>query len=164
MTDFLPKSQPGSQVRTTWSKEASEFVIFIPETTPPYSNFVASTVSTDLQNLFEESCTTSAAASKAGDNDWATVDIPTGGSIPARITPTALPSVNTLARPEVMFASQVPYQTIVQIVHNGISVQGSHQSSLQLMKEYFEKYARVDRSNSNKVSQSQQGCTDTYSP
>jgi hypothetical protein len=133
----LPNSQPGSQVRTTWSKEASEFVVLIPKTSPPYSNFAASTVSMDLQNLFEEPSATSVSASKAEDNNWATVDIPTRGNIPASATPTALPSVNTLARPEVMFASQLPYQMTVQIVHNGISVQGSHQSSLQTVEGVF---------------------------
>jgi hypothetical protein len=117
----------------------------------------------DLQNLFEEPSATSVSASKAEDNNWATVDIPTRGNIPASATPTALPSVNTLARPEVMFASQLPYQMTVQIVHNGISVQGSHQSSLQLLKEYFEKYARVDRNDSKKVSRSQQASTNTHS-
>ncbi len=118
----------------------------------------------DLQNLFEEPSTISVPASKAEDNDWATVDISTRNNIPASATPTALPSVNTLARPEVMFASQVPYQMTIQIVHNGISVQGSHQSSLQLLKEYFEKYARVDRNDSNKVSHSQQVSTNTHCP
>jgi len=118
----------------------------------------------DLQNLFEEPRTISVPASKAEDNDWATVDISTRNNIPASATPTALPSVNTLARPEVMFASQVPYQMTIQIVHNGISVQGSHQSSLQLLKEYFEKYARVDRNDSNKVSHSQQVSTNTHCP
>lgn len=118
----------------------------------------------DLQNLFEEPSTTSVPASKAEDNDWATVDIPTRDNIPASVTPTALPSVNTLARPEVMFASPVPYQMTVQIVHNGISVQASHQSSLQLLKEYFERYALPDRNDSNKVSYSQQISSDIHSP
>ena len=51
-----------------------------------------------------------------------------------------------------LFSSQVPYHLIVQVMHNSISVQGSHQPSLQLIKEYFEKYARVDYNNMNKVS------------
>lgn len=117
----------------------------------------------DLQNLFEEPSTKSVPASKTEDNDWATVDIPTRDNLPTGVMTTALPSVNTLARPEVMFASHVPYQMTVRIVHNGISVQGSHQPSLQLLKEYFEKYALLDRNDSKKVSHSQQISTDIYS-
>lgn len=149
MAEVFSKSHPGSQIGSTWSKEASEFVILIPKTLPPYSYTM------DLQDLFEEPSTTSVPASKAEDHDWATVDIPNRDRMPASVTPTALPSINTLARPEVMFASQVPYQMTVQITHNGISVQGSHQASLLLLKEYFEKYALLDRNNSNKVSYSQ---------
>ena len=37
------------------------------------------------------------------------------------------------------------------IIHNNITVQGTHQPSLQLLKDYFEKYARVDRNGAYKV-------------
>ena len=145
--------KPGgvSHVKTAWSKEGSEFIISIPESSLPYSNDPHSTIALDLQNLFEEGPSASESTLKTDDNDWATVNMPSRDRNIASVTSTAMPSVTSLARPELLFASQAPYYMILQVMHNGISIQGSHQPSLQLLKEYFSKYARVDRNDSYKV-------------
>ncbi|KAL8820736.1 MAG: hypothetical protein Q9191_007455, partial [Dirinaria sp. TL-2023a] len=144
--------EPGSvsYVKTAWSQEGSEFIISIPESSPPYSNDPHTSIALGLENLFEEGPSALDSTPKAEDNDWATVNMPSRDRIAASVTLAALPSVTSLARPESLFATRAPYHMILQVLHNSIRVQGSHQPSLQLLKEYFSKYARVDRNNSYK--------------
>lgn len=141
-----------SHVANFWSKEAGEFIIQCPESSPPYSEDPYSSILTDLQNIFEPNSSAKGAMSQAEETDWATVNLPGKSKVTEIAASTALPSVHMLARPEVLFASQVPYHMILQISSGGISVQGSHQPSLQLLKEYLERYAKIDRNDSYKVS------------
>lgn len=150
-TDTTVEPKPNDNVMTVWVEEASRFFITIPECSPPYNVDPQTTIALSLQHLFEKNPTVSDSTLKSEDSEWATVNLPSRDKTPASNIPTKLPSVQTLARPDILFASQAPYHIIVQITHNGISVQASHQPSLQLLKDYFEKYARVDWNDSNRV-------------
>ena len=126
----------------------------IPECSPPYGHDPYSTIDVDLRNLFDEGSRNPEAISKGDDSEWATVNMPARDKHVASVASTApskLPSISSLGKPETLFSSQVPYQMILQIEHNCLIVQGSHQPSLQLMKDYFQKYARIDRNDSNRV-------------
>ncbi len=101
---------------------------------------------TEFEKLFAPSSnkqTSSAQAQGAEDEDWANVTLPsrTRGRA-SNIAPMAMPSLDELPRPEMLFAAQVPYHLIVKIVHNGIVVQGSHQGSLELLAGYLQQYTR----------------------
>lgn len=129
-------------------------MIVIPECSPPYDNDPYSTIGPDLWSLFDESSRNVEAVSKGDENEWATVSMPSRDKHMANVAstvPSKLPSLSSLGKPENLFSTQIPYQMILQITHNGINVQGSHQPSLQLMKDYFQKYARIDRNDSNMV-------------
>ena len=110
---------------------------------------------TELENVFTQSTNqiNSAQAQGAEDEDWASVTMPsrTRGQA-AEIAPTAMPSLDELLRPEMMFAAQTPYHLIVKVVHNALVVQGSHQGSLELLAGYLQKYTRDIENISVKVS------------
>ena len=104
--------------------------------------------------MFDEDSRHPEKVTKGDDNEWATVSMSSRDKQVASVAskaPSKLPSICSLGKPETLFSSQVPYQMILQTTHNGINVQGSHQPSLQLMKDYFQKYARMDRNDSNRV-------------
>lgn len=143
-----------SRVRTSWSKSRSEFMISIPETLPLDTS--SSFMLFDLEHIFALDSSVSKSASKPEDSEWDTVPMPTRDKQMASSvlpTPSRLPALISLAKPETLFPLQVPYHMILQIRQNSVSVQGSHQPSLQLMNDYFEKYARIDRNDSRKVCQ-----------
>ena len=126
----------------------------IPECSPPYDHDQYSTIALDLRNLFDEGSRNPEPVSKGDDCEWATVNLHSKDKHIASVastSPSKLPSISSLEKPETLFSSQIPYQMILQITHNGLIVQGSHQPSLQLMKDYFQKYARIDRNDSNMV-------------
>ena len=138
----------------------------IPECSPPYDNDLYSTIASDLWSLFDQSSQNPEAASKADDGGGATVNLPFGDkqvASPTSTAPTILPSISSLAKPETLFSSQVPYHMILQVMPSCIIVQGSHQPSLKLMKEYFQKHARIDRNDSNMVRASSQAHSQTLS-
>ena len=129
-------------------------MIGIPESPPPYRN-VSALFMTELESIFTQSTNqiNSAQAQGAEDKDWANVTMPsrTRGQA-TEIGPTAMPSLDELPRPEMMFATQTPYHLIVKAVHNAIIVQGSHQGSLELLAGYLQKYTRDIENISVKVS------------
>ncbi|KAL8693452.1 MAG: hypothetical protein Q9218_001723 [Villophora microphyllina] len=147
------KPQAGALVKTSWSEAGGEFIIGVPECPPAsISDDPQSTIAQSLQQLFGDAEPgMSKSTLKAEDNDWAAVDLPSREKNSTKAMPTKLPSAQSLARPDILFASQVPYHMIVTIMHDGIIVMGSHQPSLQLLKDYFEKYARVDQNRSDKT-------------
>lgn len=100
---------------------------------------------TELEKLFTQNSnhTSSTQSKGAEDEDWANVTLPSRTREQAiDMAPTAMPSLDELPRPEMLFAAQTPYHLIVKIVHNGMVVQGSHQGSLELLAGYLQKYIR----------------------
>lgn len=111
---------------------------------------------TGFEKLFNQTSTetSSALAQGAEDEDWANVTLPsrTRGQAVDVIAPTAMPALDELPRPEILLATQTPYHMIVKVVHNGMTVQCSHQGSLELLAGYLQKYTRDIPNQSVKVS------------
>ena len=109
----------------------------------------------DFEKLFTQRAAQaiSPQARGAKDEDWADVTLPsTNGRQASAMAPTTMPSLDELPRPEILFASQIPYHLIVKVVHDGMVVQGSHQGSLELLARYLQKHTRNVENVSIKVS------------
>lgn len=120
------EAKSGTQVTTSISKSDSTIIIGIPQAPPPYRNASAYFV-TDFTNLFAKSSTTG-----QEDDDWASVAMPsrTPGAQNATAGAamlTELPSLDSLPRPEILFATQTPYHMILKVTHDSLLVYGSHQ-------------------------------------
>lgn len=111
---------------------------------------------TEFEKLFNQSSnqTSLYPAQTAEDEDWANVTLPSRTRAQATDinTPTVMPALDELPRPEILLAAQTPYHMIVQVVHNGMIVQCSHQGSLELLAGYLQKYTRDTPNQSVKVS------------
>lgn len=112
-------------VSTFLSKPDSAFVISIPETTPSYRGACA-VFQNDFAKLFEKGLATT-----QENDDWTSIGIPTHSQPQNAASNTTvsndLPSLDSLQRPEILFARQTPYHMLVKVKHNGILVFGSHQ-------------------------------------
>lgn len=53
-----------------------------------------------------------------------------------------LPSVDTLPRPEILFATTAPYHLVILLHNLDIEILSSHHDSLQVIKEYFSRHMR----------------------
>ncbi|KAK6355583.1 hypothetical protein TWF696_004683 [Orbilia brochopaga] len=157
-----------------WEETGSKLSLLFPKSTGRvYLNTLQAGFRSDLEHLFTKKSapTTSGAASTTlpiggapavDEDDWSVVP-PTSGaaSVAAPVlrspdTPQAqttadalperLPSLATLARPEVLFETQTPYLIYVRKYGNKeLHIEGSHQGSLTLICEYFQKWVRKDR-------------------
>lgn len=118
---------------------ASDFIIALPESLPPHQNAFCSFES-DFQTMFDGD-------GPGHEDEWTNVTT----SVPEQrqfeqashghLSDT-LPSLDALPRPEILFESQLPYQLIVKVLHDGIVVQCSHQASLKLLAAYLTKYTK----------------------
>ncbi|KAL8794623.1 MAG: hypothetical protein Q9195_002819 [Heterodermia aff. obscurata] len=61
--------RPGPHVRTAWLAERSEFVIMIPECSPPYNSDPYAKIASDLSNLFDQGSRKFEAAFKGDDGE-----------------------------------------------------------------------------------------------
>ncbi|KAI9816268.1 MAG: hypothetical protein M1827_001869 [Pycnora praestabilis] len=146
------EARPGSQVMTDFV--GARFVIGIPETRPPYSN-VSAFFASDFEKLFNVPSRGNVQGTN-DDDDWASVALPSrtrdqDRALQANIVPTPLPSLDTIPRPDILFASLTPYHMIVKIAHASILIYGSHQGSLELLEGYLQKYVRNTEGLSIKV-------------
>lgn len=112
-------------VSTFLSKPDSAFIISIPETTPSYRG-ACGYFTTDFAKIFEKGLV--AAQDK---DDWTAVGIPNRSrpdiAASNTIVSSELPSLDSLQRPEILFARQTPYHLMIRLVPNEIFVFGSHQ-------------------------------------
>ena len=111
---------------------------------------------TDFENLFTQRSAQAGSPQARGakDEDWADVTLRSRNRGQASaMAATTMPSLDELPRPEILFASQIPYHLIVKVVHDGMVVQGSHQGSLELLARYLQKHTRNVENISIKVSQ-----------
>jgi hypothetical protein len=53
-----------------------------------------------------------------------------------------MPVLGMLSRPEYLFKDLAPYCMTVSVFRETIDVQGSHEPSLKLLAEYFQKWAK----------------------
>ena len=80
------------------------------------------------------------------------MNLPFRGKENAQIQSMALPSLDMLPRPEILFASHTPYQILIKTIHSGIVVYGSHQPSLELLASYLGKNTKTMKNDTRKVS------------
>lgn len=146
------QTSPTTRVTTTLARTGSEFLLVLPASKPPY-NSSALNIRRDLDSIFKKKDDKSA----EGD-DWAKVEMPsrerTQGAASGGAVPTRLPSLDMLPRPEDLFESRAPYYIIVEVLHERIVVQASHQPSLELLTEYLRKYRSTMVNDARKVGRS----------
>ena len=123
---------------------------------PPHNT--SSGFETDLLNFFSIDSAPRGQVESAGkDDDWANVD-ETGETQSIRskeidVRPDVLPSVETLARPDILFRSLTPYLLNITLYGtNKLVVQGNHEPSLQLMSDYLQRWMKRDHRDVRKVS------------
>lgn len=56
--------------------------------------------------------------------------------------PIPFPDIDALPRPETLFGETPPYHIIIVASRRGITIQGSHSKSLELIAAYFKKWSR----------------------
>ncbi|MCJ1280348.1 hypothetical protein MMC21_008175 [Puttea exsequens] len=117
----------GTLVSTSLTRRNSNcvFLLVIPKVVPPYRS-AAAYFATDLLNIFD--------IGTSGKEDEEAPASPALSRVKARVSAssemnlaTELPCVETLPRPEILFAQQLPYHMLVSVADNKIAVQGSHQ-------------------------------------
>lgn len=144
-----------------WLGQSSAFTISFPRDAVVAPHRSSAGFETDLQNLFSaDSARTAEADVMSKDEEWANVDeageaqsisIQLKDSVAA---PDSLPSVETLARPDILFPRLTPYLLHVMLHGtNKLVVQGTHEPSLQLLSDYLQRWMKRDHRDVRKVSQ-----------
>jgi hypothetical protein len=154
--------------QTWWLEPKSAFAVTLPKKSPVYGPSFASGFATDLENLFsKEKQSISKDGAKAmvrEDDDWAELEsIPDTRSIsmstrprePEHVErkPEALPSLLTLARPDILFSTLTPY--LMHVSSSGksnVTVSGTHEPSLRLLAEYLQRWVKQNPQDVRKVS------------
>ncbi|CAA7267280.1 unnamed protein product [Cyclocybe aegerita] len=155
--------------RVTWKADVGAFYLEIPNHEPPMHATIDAGFDQDLDGLFL--APGSIATTPLDDDDreeWAEVTTvetrtaPPGarllpskmpGSpqpIPMASTVQRLPTIETLARPTELFRVTPPHTLIVDASTSPLTVQGSHQPSLELLANYLKKWAKIDSNDSLK--------------
>jgi hypothetical protein len=113
-----------------------------------------------LENFFSADSVPGAEGDSTNkDDEWANVD-ETGEAQSISIrskeldsSPDVLPSIETLARPDILFRSLTPYLLHVTLYGvNKLVVQGTHEPSLQLLSDYLQRWMKRDHRDIRKVS------------
>ena len=138
--------RPGSRTGTAWEKAASTFIIFLPQSSPPYEAS-QTCLSSDLDQLFHPASNEIPKLGVAEETqnivaERSSGDVVSLGRFKSAPSPPAksLPSLNALQRPDVLFPQQAPYHMTVKLGRTTITVQGSHQPSLELLANYLKKW------------------------
>ncbi|KAJ6256437.1 hypothetical protein Dda_8938 [Drechslerella dactyloides] len=174
-TDIGVSENGMDRPEAVWEENRNRMSLLFPKkaTGRVYLNTLQAGFRSDLENLFDRKsvATTSAAApmtlpiggvSAVDEDDWSVVP-PTSAAAPAiapvqrnfdtpqaqapaEVLPEKLPTLATLARPEILFETQTPYLIYVRKYGDkALHIEGSHQGSLTLICEYFQKWVRKDR-------------------
>ena len=108
----------------------------------------------DFDHLFEEhqSDNGSVAAERAGtstdiENALSHQQAPKASNA----VPQSLPNPNMLPRPEDLFPTLAPYYMIIEVKFDRMTIQGSHQPSLEVLAKYFLKHIRSTDNTRDKV-------------
>ncbi|KAJ8091744.1 hypothetical protein PM082_020979 [Marasmius tenuissimus] len=150
-----PSGRQGSPF-TTWDANLGSFCLGIPNSDPIAPSRLASTLDACFDILFTGK-EPSPASSLPAEDDWAEVidDMaPASRSMLGKSSsngPSAsipqeerLPSADTLSRPSELFKSTAPHIMTIECKGEGLTVQCSHQPSLELMVAYLTKWARTN--------------------
>ena len=121
---------------------------------------ISSGFETDLEHFFSDSLVPATEGESSNkDDEWANVDeMGEAQSIGIRSKevesePDALPAVESLSRPDILFRSLTPYLLNVTLYStNKLVVQGTHEPSLQLLSGYLQRWMKRDHRDVRKVS------------
>ncbi|KAJ3513003.1 hypothetical protein NLJ89_g3185 [Agrocybe chaxingu] len=152
--------------RVTWKVDIGAFYLEVPNHEPPMHAIIDSGFDQDLDALFLAPGSTAAASLDDDDREeWAEVTtVETRTALPmGRVLPPnppvsvsmgpivqRLPTIETLARPTELFKVTPPYTLIVDASTSPLTVQGSHQPSIELLANYLKKWAKIDSNDSLK--------------
>jgi hypothetical protein len=144
--------------KSTWLAQPSTFALNLPRNTVVAPHKAPSGFETDFENFFSANSVPAVEGDPAGkDEEWADVD-ETGEAQSIRLkevdsAPDALPTIETLARPDILFRSLTPYLLNVTLQStNKLVVQGTHEPSLQLLSDYLQRWMKRDHRDIRKVS------------
>ncbi|KAK7436903.1 hypothetical protein VKT23_018923 [Stygiomarasmius scandens] len=139
---------------TNWNKNTGSFFLGIPKSDLMSQSRITNFLEKDFDNLFEESAP---AESADDENEWSHVPNTTQDK-PAREVPRAavdaepqtkrLPAVELLARPNELFKSTAPHILMVNYRGDKMTVQSSHEPSLELLANYLKKWGKVNPNDS----------------
>lgn len=134
------------------------FYILVPNSDPALRVIVEAGFDQDLGNLL-------AGSNPLNDDDeWAEVtelQVETQSIRPAikpsiAVQPKAIvghfPEIDMLAHPAVLFKNTTPYMLIVDAHAQPLTIQGSHQQSLELLASYLKKWGKTNPNSGLKVS------------
>jgi hypothetical protein len=140
----------GKIPKTSWIKERSAFTLSIPETSSVSEVAARNEFAHNFDQLFRED------AKPIEDPDWDDVvaeekpqKVVVSGSHHPIVE--SLPSINGLARPEVLFSQTLPYRLLVQAGSRSLLIRGTHAPSVELIANYFKKWARISPNMANDV-------------
>ena len=126
--------------------------LFLPKTGLGNIRELDSRIGSDLDEVFDEQ----GSETKTGADDFIEVDAsPAQNSTNSPPAPTKpLPNASSLDRPEILFRDLLPYNLLVSHGSASITIQCTHQPTLELISGYFQRYARKDHNTVNQVSDS----------
>ncbi|CCA77757.1 hypothetical protein PIIN_02979 [Serendipita indica DSM 11827] len=123
--------------------------LFLPVEGPEGLRSISSSIGADIEKVFTGKAQNTTQSNKETTDDFEV--LPKSPTIKATSRVLSLPQLDTLPRPETLFASLLPYTIIVRRTGNGIDIEGSHQPTLELICEYFKKHARKNLNDTRQV-------------
>ncbi|KAK6503865.1 hypothetical protein TWF481_008868 [Arthrobotrys musiformis] len=163
---------------TLWDGSLERLKILFPKKGEKvFENVLQAGFAGDFEHLFNEKAAPAAktgvatlpigggadpAATPVDDDSWSVVPptaVPVSAPVPTTGTqlqptyaPERLPSLQSLGRPEALFETSTPYLIYVRKYGDKeLHIEGSHQGSLTLLCEYFQKWVRKDRNYNGNV-------------
>ncbi|ESK91319.1 hypothetical protein Moror_2782 [Moniliophthora roreri MCA 2997] len=144
-----------SRPLTKWNATLGSFSIGIPNVDPIPQSRLSSIWDSCFDNFF----TNAEPSSVAAEDDWADVTeepqtrqraVANGSNAPqpSQHQVERLPTINALARPNELFVSTTPHILMVHYRTDKITVQCSHQPSLELLETYLKKWAKTNTNDS----------------
>lgn len=154
----------GSRISTTWSNTKSSFIILLPKSFVPSAGYTGSLFAEDFERLFDPSQSAQVVQDLESPDDegWAELTSnaddsrqstqPRMGDSPSQPCADAMPCLQTLPRPEILFQKTIPYLMHVSATGtNKITVNGTHEPSLRLLAEYLTRWIKTDPQDVRKV-------------
>ncbi|KAK6515946.1 hypothetical protein TWF281_004537 [Arthrobotrys megalospora] len=164
---------------TLWDESLERLKILFPKKGEKvYQNTLQAGFAGDFEHLFNRTAAPAAktgvstlpiggadpAATPGDDESWSVVPPTSSAAAPTSAPPTTvaqshtalaperLPSLQSLGRPEALFETSTPYLIYVRKYGDKeLHIEGSHQGSLTLLCEYFQKWVRKDRNYNGNV-------------
>ncbi|PVF97456.1 hypothetical protein CPB86DRAFT_785757 [Serendipita vermifera] len=128
--------------------------LFLPKNAAPDYRTISSQIGKDLEEAFRDKRTVERPQNISEDLKDDFVDIsptPTKPTFKSSSRVSSLPQASSLARPENLFSTLVPYTLIVHKTGSGIDIEGTHQPTLELIHEYFKRHSRKNLNDTRQI-------------